>query len=227
MDHMKKVLLLSPPSRSFNHYRPPLALMYLSGYLKHNGIPSKIIDINIKQQVRNRKVERNYTRYLREVEDKVVEKVKGEETDIIGITCYTPELEEVERLVKRIRYVNPGVKVVVGGIHPTLYPEHFLGPESPFDFAVIGEGELTLLDLVRAIRSGEQYFSTVHGIGYFDRASGKNVITPPQELAHNLDDIAFPDYEDLDMAYYTNASPYVVRGVFLRGFYILSSRGCP
>ena len=49
-----KVVLLSPPSRVMNHYRPPLALMYLSGYLKHNNIDTKIIDIVLEEQVRDK-----------------------------------------------------------------------------------------------------------------------------------------------------------------------------
>lgn len=69
--------------------------------------------------------------------------------------------------------------------------------------------------------------NAVKGIGYFDEKASRAVITEPQELADNLDDISFPDYEDLDMEYYTTASPYAIRGVFTRSFYLSSSRGCP
>ena len=40
----KTVVLVSPPSRMMNHYRPPLALMYISGYLKQQGIKTQIVD---------------------------------------------------------------------------------------------------------------------------------------------------------------------------------------
>ena len=33
----KTVVLVSPPSRMMNHYRPPLALMYISGYTSMPG----------------------------------------------------------------------------------------------------------------------------------------------------------------------------------------------
>jgi len=46
-------------------------------------------------------------------------------------------------------------------------------------------------------------------------------------LIADLDNIVFPDYEDIDMEFYTTASPYAIRGVFTRSFYISSSRGCP
>jgi len=222
-----KIALLSPPSRIMNHFRPPLALMYISGYLKKNGIASKIIDVTFEHQIRDKAFLNNKEKYLMEVEDTIVERVMLLDTDIVGITCYTPEISEVERLANKIKSRKPAVKIVAGGIHPTLYPDDLLGESSPFDFVVIGEGEITMLELVKAIRSGSGGYSSIQGIGYFNRDAGKAVITEIRPLAENLDAISFPDYEDLDMNYYTTASPYAIRGVFTRSFYILSSRGCP
>lgn len=222
-----KVLLLSPPSRIMNHYRPPLALMYLSGYLKKNGVDAKIIDVTFKDQVRDKTFYKNKDKYLLEVENRIVNEVNSLDTDIIGITCYTPELWEVERLANKIKSIKPSIKIIAGGIHPTLYPDDFLNPSSLFDFVVIGEGEVALLELVKAIRSGNSNYADVKGIAYFDEKTSRNVITDKQPLVENLDEISFPDYEDIDMEFYTTASPYAIRGVFTRSFYILSSRGCP
>ncbi|MDD4869472.1 MAG: radical SAM protein [Kiritimatiellae bacterium] len=222
----KEVLLVSPSSRAFNHYRPPLALMYLSGYLKHCGERSRIIDVIHAHQIRDRSFHRNMETYYREVEDEIVERVARSEADIVGITCYTPELDEVEKLARRFKSVKPGVIIIVGGIHPTLHPEHFFYESSPFDFAVVGEGEITLCDLVRAIRSKTE-LSSVLGIVFYDKNKASLVITERRPVVENLDDIAFPDYDGLDMNYYTSASPYSIRGVFTRSFYVLSSRGCP
>lgn len=222
-----KVVLLSPPSRIMNHYRPPLALMYLSGYLKKNGVESEIVDITFKSQIRNKTFYENKNNYLLEVENEIIKRVDSLGTDIIGITCYTTELFEVEQLANKIKSIKPDVKIIAGGIHPTLYPNDFLDPSSPFDFVVIGEGEATLLELVKAIRSGDSGHTGVKGIGYFDRRALKTVIADKRPLIENLDGISFPDYKDLDMEFYTTASPYAIRGVFTRSFYILSSRGCP
>ncbi len=46
-------------------------------------------------------------------------------------------------------------------------------------------------------------------------------------MTKNLDEVSFPDYEGVDMGFYTTPSPYAIRGVFTKSFYILSSRGCP
>lgn len=222
-----EVLLISPPSRAINHYRPPLALMYLAGYLKNNNFDVKIIDGIIRKQIRNKSFWENKTRYLSEIEDKIIQEVISADADIVGITCYTTELDEAEQLANKIKSSKKDIKIIAGGIHPTLYPTDFLSLNSPFDFAVIGEGEITLFELIKQIRSGRGNYGSVNGIAFFDQATGKSVITGRRPLAHDLDTIAFPDYEDLDMEFYTTASPYAIRGVFTRSFYILSSRGCP
>lgn len=119
------VVLLSPPSRVMNHYRPPLALMYLSGFLKKNGVSSKIIDITLKKQIRDKVFYRNKEQYLANVEEDILNRLALLDTDIIGITCYTPELSEVEELARKIKRTKTNIKIIAGGIHPTLYPHDF------------------------------------------------------------------------------------------------------
>lgn len=133
----------------------------------------------------------------------------------------------VERLATTLRMARPQAILIAGGIHPTLYPQHFFGPSSPFDFAVIGEGEQTLLELVQYIRSGKKDFTHIRGLGFRESETGRFTLTVPRPLDRDLDEISYPDYEGVDMAWYTTASPYAIRGVFSRSFYIASSRGCP
>ncbi|MBU1043329.1 MAG: B12-binding domain-containing radical SAM protein [Candidatus Omnitrophica bacterium] len=222
-----KVIFVSPPSRAFNHYRPPLALMYLSGYLKKQGIQTEIIDCIIKDQVRSKSFDRNKDIYLAKVRENTIKHIIEADTDIVCITCYTPELQEVETLATEIKNKKKGIKIVVGGVHPTFFPEHFIYDNSNFDFLVIGEGEVTLFELVKAIRHNTYNYNLVDGIAYWDKQSDKLIINKRRILAENLDEISFPDYEDLDMDFYTTASPYAIRGVFSKSFYVLSSRGCP
>lgn len=224
---MHTILLTSPPSRVANHYRPPLALMYLSGYLKRNGIHSQIIDITLKEQIRNNAFLLNKAAFLTSIEQEILRRIMESKANIIGLTCYTPEFQEISQLASKIKTIKPDSKIIVGGIHPTLYPEDFLGQDKPFDFVVIGEGELTLKELCEAINNKKDDLAQIKGIGYYDPATSQKHITESRPLVENLDDIIFPDYDDLDMGFYTNASPYSIRGVFVRSFYISSSRGCP
>lgn len=222
------IVLLSPPSRSFNHYRPPMALMYLAGYLKHNKLSCKIIDVTEKTVIRDKKFFSQIDKYRQAIEDETIKQIKNLSTNIYGITCYTPEYYEVLNLARKIKEINPKAKIIVGGIHPTLYPEELLKEEnSPINFEIIGEGEETLFELVNSIKNRKNNFSKIKGITYLNKKTKKIIKTPLRPVQENLDLISYPDYDQLDMEYYTNASPYAIRGCFLRSVYILATRGCP
>jgi len=218
--------LLSPPSRSINHYRPPVALLYLAGYLEKNGFDVDIVDITLDNQIRNKIFYQNIKKQLKQIEKEIINQVKQIHPDIVGITCYTPEYFEVLSLAKKIKKTNPNAKIVAGGIHPTFYPEDFTYSRSPFDFVVLGEGEITLLDLVKNI-DNQKKWPKIKSIAFFDQKSKKMVITPKRPLHEDLDELANPAYHKINMEYYTTANPYAIRGVFTRCVYVLSSRGCP
>ena len=69
--------------------------------------------------------------------------------DVVGITCITPQVNSVKRMVKAIKATRPEAFVVVGGLHPTLCPEHFLGTE--IDALVLGPGSTTLRLILDAL----------------------------------------------------------------------------
>ena len=221
----KKVCLISPPSRAINHFRPPVALLYLAGYLEKNGIECDLIDPVLDKQIRDKDFYRNLKATLKDIEREIIEEIEHSQPDVVGITCYTPEYFEVLNLAKAIKKLNRQTKIIVGGIHPTFHPQDFISKNSPVDFVVLGEGELTLLELIKKIDHPQKWLQ-IGSISYYDSTKG-SVITKKRDLATDLDSIAFPAYHKLDMNYYSTANPYAIRGVFTRSAYILSSRGCP
>ncbi len=74
----------------------------------------------------------------------------------------TPQAEEVYREVDRARETKLDAIFVAGGPHPSALPEEVL---EHFDFVVVGEGEETLPDLIKAITDGGDP-GTVKGIAY-------------------------------------------------------------
>ena len=82
-----------------------------------------------------------------------------------GIMLYsfaTPQAEKVYREVDRAREAKLDAVFVAGGPHPSALPEEVL---EHFDFVVVGEGEETLPDLIKAITDGGDP-GTVKGIAY-------------------------------------------------------------
>jgi hypothetical protein len=86
---MTEILLVEPPSRKAFHYRPPVALLYLAGFLQKNKIKVKILDSTKKFSLKE---------------------IKKINPKYIGITCYTPEYKEVINLAKEIKKYYPKPK---------------------------------------------------------------------------------------------------------------------
>lgn len=214
---MTDICLISPPSRAYNHYRPPLALMLISSYLSKNGVDTRIIDF---------KSDTGDETDRKRIISGILEKVRECSPLIVGLPCYTPEYKEIMDLAKLIKSSNPSLKIAVGGVHATIKPGEFFFEGSPVDFVVIGEGEYTLLELVKSVKERSDP-SNVRGIAFYDRSLDKYVQTEGRPLIHNLDEMPFPDYSKVDMKYYTTPNPYNVRGMLLSSFYILVGRGCP
>jgi len=173
---MTEILLIEPPSRQAFHARPPIALLYLAGFLQKYKIKVKILDSTIPFNLN------------------IIKKINPK---FIGITCYTPEYEEVISLAKDLKKILPKTKLIVGGTHPTLMPNDF--PKKLFDKVIVGDGELALLRYITKL-------------------------SQQQEIKYSN---FLPAYNLINMDYYTKANPYAIRGCYLRSMYILATRGCP
>ena len=93
---------------------------------------------------------------------------------------------EIARIAKRL---NPGVRIVFGGIGATFLWEHLLKHFPEVDYVVLGEGEYVFLDLIRVVDEGGSP-GNVRGIAF--RKSGKRIKTEDAEPIQNLDELPVP-----------------------------------
>jgi len=66
--------------------------------------------------------------------------------DIVAFSCTSPAYPHALRLARSIKQINPNVRTVFGGWHPTALPE--IISEWAIDQIVLGEGEIAFLDIV-------------------------------------------------------------------------------
>ncbi|MFZ0441703.1 MAG: radical SAM protein, partial [Methanobacterium sp.] len=83
----------------------------------------------------------------------------------------------------------------VGGQHFTALANECLVNYPEIDFIIRGEGELTLLDLVKIVEQGKSPIK-VDGISF--RHGDSIVHNPPRALIDNLDDLPFPGYHFIE-----------------------------
>ncbi len=200
-----KTLLVNPRMNASS--QPPLGLAYLSASLKQAGYRDvSIIDTtweNLDQRL------------------DALEFVP----DLIGIQVMTPYFNRSLAVGETVRRRFPNAKLVVGGPHPTADPQQTAMVLKP-DVGVLGEGELTLLDLVQTLERGES-LGGVEGV-FFESDTGEFVLAQPRATIQDLDALPFPDRDALPMELYLR------RGIMqefgfkaLRATTILTTRGCP
>lgn len=118
-----------------------------------------------------------------------------------------------------VKEVSPQTKVVVGGLwYSALYKETL--EENPaIDFVLIGEGELTLEELLKELDAGAKDFSKVAGLS--SRLDGKIVAGPHRELIGDIDILPMPAYDLFPMEKYVNHTYWT------NFCELFTSRGCP
>ncbi len=197
-----KVILVRPNYDS-HIITPPLGLGYLASYLKANGIEAIMIDA------------------LKEALDQasLVDRILQQRPDAVGITCLTAFYTEVMTLSRQLK--EAGQTVVIGGVHPTFLPKQTL-EDSGCNYVIAGEGERALTELAR------HDFSNPGIQGVYSRGDlqDDNVPVTKAERIENLDEIPFPDWEQMDPRSY----PKAPHGAVAKGYpigIITTTRGCP
>lgn len=109
--------------------------------------------------------------------------------DVVGIqamSCKYPMALKVATIAKK---TNPAIKVVMGGHHPTIFPDEVIA-ETNVDFVARGEGEYTFAELLEAL-SGKRDVESVTGVSH--KKEGKAVHNPDRAYEQELDRLGYPD----------------------------------
>ncbi len=136
-----------------------------------------------------------------------------------GFTCNAYVCARVSEIAKT---VDSDIVTVVGGQHFSATPEESLRDFPEIDFVIRGEGEVTLVELIRALRAGSEV-ARVSGLSF--RHNGEIVHTPERRLIENLDSLPYPAYhlveQNLQRYHFTMMAGKKKRYLILEG-----SRGC-
>jgi radical SAM superfamily enzyme YgiQ (UPF0313 family) len=144
--------------------------------------------------------------------DHVINKIISEKPDLIALSAVTDDFGWAVKWAKKIK-AQFSIPIVIGNTYPTFHYNDVMTYDC-FDYAVRGEGEQTLLELVEVLQ-GIRKPETVLGLCYKDQGQAKvNQLRP---LIENLDTLPFPD-KDL----YYEEMPYLNHG-----YTTMTGRGCP
>jgi len=180
---------------------PPLGILYIAAFLKKQSRHQvDVIDLNTSN-----------------AEIKLEDIIPKNKPDMVGIYTSTFNLLDVFLTARKIKEINPGTHINLGGPHVNIYPQETMSNPN-VDSIVAGEGEITFTELADAI-GDKTDLSGVNGIFY--RAEGKIIKTRSASLIEDLDILPFPERKALDLgSYYNKLSLYPVSTT------MISSRGC-
>lgn len=177
----------------------PLGLLYLSSHLRARGFDVEVYDSTFGSK------------------DELLRILSGGPPAALGIAGNLMTRRSVIEIARAARAA--GWKVILGGPEPASYPAEYL--RAGADVIVEGEAELTLQELLPALRGGS--LERVNGI-LFRRPDGVLARTPPRGLIPDLDAQPWPDRERIDIPRYLRAwrERHGAGSVS-----VITARGCP
>lgn len=140
--------------------------------------------------------------------------------DLVGITTLTPSAPVVENMCRIIREQSKETKIILGGIHASLFHEDFLN-KGIADIIVHGEAEETIVDILNAL-NGYISLKEIKGIAF--REGGTTIDTGNREPPRNLDSFPFPAWE---LFPYKSYGMLPFADIAKPTLSISGSRGCP
>jgi len=194
---MAKVTLVAAWLKSGEKARLPLGVLYLAGELLRRGHDVEIRDCQLEP-------------YEASVVDLIIHTLQSS-TGIIGISCMSDLLPAVLLAVTEYKKQSPKSVIVLGGPGPTSVAWDILLHFPAVDYVVMGEGEVTLSELVSELEKGGD-IENIDGLCY--RADGKIHCGRQRNRIKDLDSLHPLPYSEVKMHLYSRTVP------------ISTSRGC-
>lgn len=193
MKEKTNILLIIPRYMVYGsggHYVMPMGILYVSAFLKQSGCCT-VHTLNLNH------VEGDEYTIVRQY-------CLKHAIEVVGVGGLSGEYADLQRMVNYARTVNPRMFIIVGGGIMTADPESTMKAFEDVDCGVIGEGEITMVELLTAFAEGRP-LDGVNGIIF--RREGRFCKTSPRAEITDLDNLPFPDYEGFNYKDYLEKNP--------------------
>ncbi len=154
----------------------------------------------------------------------LINKLNQIQPDFVGITATTLTIEKASKIANIIKSFNNRITVLIGGHHVTALPLDTMRRYKGFDIGVIGEGEITVFEIIKNYPEGKS-LRDINGIAF--REAGDIHLTSEREFISELDSLPFPAWDLLGA--FNNKHRYRPSLISLNKLPSLSvmfSRGC-
>jgi anaerobic magnesium-protoporphyrin IX monomethyl ester cyclase len=180
----------------------PLGILYICSHLRKKGFDVEVFDSTFAKP------------------EDLIRHLQTETPSVLGVYANLMTRKRVVEIIRIARLA--GWKTIVGGPEPGAYVREYL--EAGADIVVIGEGEITIEELLPALCEGsESALTKVNGIAYLGE-NGSVVQTAPREQIADLDAQPWPARDAIDVGRYVKTW----REAHGQGsLSFITARGCP
>jgi anaerobic magnesium-protoporphyrin IX monomethyl ester cyclase len=180
----------------------PLGILYICSHLRKKGFDVEVFDTTFSSL-------RDLTRHL-----------QAEPPSVLGVYANLMTRKKALEIVRIAR--ESGWKTIVGGPEPGAYVREYL--ESGADVVVLGEGEVTMEELLPVLRqNSDSELSKVNGIAFLGE-QGQVHQTAPRTQITDLDAQPWPARDAIDVMRYVRTW----RDAHGQGsLSFITARGCP
>ncbi len=211
-----RILLVMPTQveKAGDYYEFSMGILYISAVLKKENFDVVCLNLNHIDEAIGKAIERA---------------ILSKDIDIVGTGSLSYQYNQVKHILASAKKTKKDIITIAGGGLITSEPELMI-KSMQMDFGVIGEGEETIIELIRAIEN-QGDFSRINGIICKDK-KGDIVRTPTRKAAEELDALPFPDYEGFEVekqldSLRPNDSIQLTFMDNPRAITLISSRSCP
>src|ERR1700676_3237780 len=181
---------------------PPLGILYICSHLRQKGLSAEVFDSTFSSR------------------QELWDLLREGPPSVIGVYANLMTRSNVVEILRMAK--ECGWRTLVGGPEPGAYIQEYLAAGA--DVVVIGEGEITLEELVPALHSkASDKLHDIAGIAFL-APNGSIVRTKPREQIRDINAQPWPARESIDMARYVEVwrQHHGMGSVSL-----ITARGCP
>ncbi len=186
---------------------PSLGILFLAAVTRKYGFPTVLVDAAA----------------LNLGPDGLLMRVESERPDVLGLSATTFSIFHAAAFARRVRESLPDITVIIGGPHVSAAPLETMERFPEFDLAVIGEGEETIIEVLKAVDSGGT-FDDISGIVI--RHEGGITVHERRAFLSDLDTLPFPAWDLLE-GFPGCYPPATFKVKNLPAASLVTSRGCP
>jgi anaerobic magnesium-protoporphyrin IX monomethyl ester cyclase len=173
---------------------------YINDWLPNDKVPFLLWDASANWHWVGENYWKDIHHIIQETLDESIADILSRDPDVVGFSMYYISEEATKYMCRKIKEHDSNIKIIVGGSNimtPHFQPDHEL-----YDYAVKGEGEAILLEILDEIENGASHQET-------------QVVSQAIDQRLNINGMPMPDYTSLDFSLYR--VPNGVNTEFSRG----------